>query len=390
MKRVFKGGMLLAAALAAALCLNVDSAQAARKTELAPRKLIVSEKKVNLYTGENKKLEIRAVKPEKASKKVRWKSKNPKVATVSKYGKLKAKKAGTTQVTATSVKNKKVTAKIKVVVKKHPKRVEKSCAFTGEFEKYQSILHQWGESKVIRTKEELKAAIVDCEDAEKQHWAGAAEMKNYLKKYEATDFRKKSVVLLEDLVFHTRIERIQSVETRLDSSGKLCCEVTLWCEGIEIPPGVYTIQMMEPVRIALVMDKKDVAMIDRYEVSHLFAEEEESHASLVDVEQTDKRVQVRVKFENKGTEELTYGKAFWVEKVGDPDWVKIEPQKDMAFTEEAYRLPAGKSAVETYILCSDEEEAPYKREDFEKGIYRIHVNGNLKKDKYNYVKFYIE
>lgn len=215
-------------------------------------------------------------------------------------------------------------------------------------------------------------------------------MKNYLKKYEATDFRKKSVVLLEDLVFHTRIERIQSVETRLDSSGKLCCEVTLWCEGIEIPPGVYTIQMMEPVRIALVMDKKDVAMIDRYEVSHLFAEEEESHASLVDVEQTDKRVQVRVKFENKGTEELTYGKAFWVEKVGDPDWVKIEPQKDMAFTEEAYRLPAGKSAVETYILCSDEEEAPYKREDFEKGIYRIHVNGNFKKDKYNYVKFYIE
>ena len=102
MKRVYKGRMLLTAALAAALCLNVDSAQAARKTEPAPRKLIVSEKKVNLYTGENKKLEIRAVKPEKASKKVRWKSKNPKVATVSKYGKLKAKKAGTTQVCRTA------------------------------------------------------------------------------------------------------------------------------------------------------------------------------------------------------------------------------------------------------------------------------------------------
>lgn len=89
-----------------------------RKSGKSPTKLTVSQKKVILYAGDSKKLKIKSVKPARASRKVKWKSKNPKIVSVSKNGKIRAKKAGKTQVFAVSASNPKVKAKVKVVVRK--------------------------------------------------------------------------------------------------------------------------------------------------------------------------------------------------------------------------------------------------------------------------------
>lgn len=84
---------------------------------ILPKKLAANRKKVVLYVGGTVKLKIKAVKPAQASKKVRWKSKNPKLAAVSKGGKLRAKRPGKTVVTAVSVSNPRVKVKVKVTVR---------------------------------------------------------------------------------------------------------------------------------------------------------------------------------------------------------------------------------------------------------------------------------
>ena len=53
------------------------------------------------------KVSVYKTKPSKASKSVKWKSSNKKVATVSKSGYVTGKKKGTVKITATSKKNKK-------------------------------------------------------------------------------------------------------------------------------------------------------------------------------------------------------------------------------------------------------------------------------------------
>lgn len=388
MRKMFQKGLLFAAA-AAVFCMGGENAQAAKA--IAPKKLVLSEEKVMLYTGAEKKLEVRAVKPENASQKVIWKSKNPKIVSVSKRGKLTAKRAGTTQVTATSAKNRKAMAKVKVAVRKHPKRVEKDCAFTGEIvQENRSLLYEWGGSKVIRSKAELESAVTACKWAKRKRQGYADDIKRYLKKYEGTDFRKKSLVFVETEVFLTSVDRIVSVKTQRDPDGKLCGKVTLWCEEEELPPGTGVLCVMEPVFVILEMDKKDVAMTDYFECEKLFADEEESHAFLAGLEQTDRGIKVRVAFQNKGTEIMTCSRNFWAEKADGHEWVKMPVQNSIDTGNTAFQVLPGQTVVETFTLCSDTEDAPYQREDFgEYGTYRIHVDGSFAKEKYHYVQFNI-
>lgn len=62
------------------------------------------------------KVSVYKTKPSKASKSVKWKSSNKKVATVSKSGYVTGKKKGTVKITATSKKRKKVKKTIKIKV----------------------------------------------------------------------------------------------------------------------------------------------------------------------------------------------------------------------------------------------------------------------------------
>ena len=78
----------------------------------AKTKTKLNKKKVTVYVGKNVKLKV---KNKPAKKKVKWKSTNKKVATVTKKGKVKAKKAGKTTIIAKIGKKK---YKCKVTVKK--------------------------------------------------------------------------------------------------------------------------------------------------------------------------------------------------------------------------------------------------------------------------------
>ena len=66
----------------------------AAKSKSTPKKLILSRKEILLYVGESKNLWVEKVQPAKASAKVTWKSKKPKIASVSGNGKATAKKPG--------------------------------------------------------------------------------------------------------------------------------------------------------------------------------------------------------------------------------------------------------------------------------------------------------
>lgn len=80
-------------------------------------KITLNKTKATLYLKQSTTLKVKSVKPGNATKNVTWKSSNPKVATVNSKGKVTAKKAGKTTITAISKSNKKVKATCKVTVK---------------------------------------------------------------------------------------------------------------------------------------------------------------------------------------------------------------------------------------------------------------------------------
>ena len=118
------GKKLLAWMLAASMVFSFSM-----PTQAAKKKPALSKKKAVITVGKTLTLKVKNISKKT---KVTWKSKNKKIATVSKKGKVKAKKAGTAKITASFryqgkkyVKNCKVTVKKKktVVVTKTPTKV---------------------------------------------------------------------------------------------------------------------------------------------------------------------------------------------------------------------------------------------------------------------------
>lgn len=115
------------AALLAVLVLSVSAGTGASEAE-AKKKVVVKKITVSapsgktVYVAKGKKVKLTPVvkvKPDKmAYKKVKYTSKNRKVAMVSAAGVVKGKKAGSTKVIVQSKKNKKKKASIRVIVKK--------------------------------------------------------------------------------------------------------------------------------------------------------------------------------------------------------------------------------------------------------------------------------
>ena len=135
-----------------------------------PKKIVLNRTELLLYPGEERKLRVEYIKPEKASAKVVWKSKRKAVASISPKGELKARKPVKTTITAISKKNPKVKAVVKVTVKKRPEKKEKECAFGGRRHyNIGSLLTGYAREKrlnpvVFRSKEDILAYIKEANE----------------------------------------------------------------------------------------------------------------------------------------------------------------------------------------------------------------------------------
>ena len=103
-----------------ALCVALSMAMASVTANAAtkkPKKIYLKATSTTVDIKGKVKVSVYKTKPSKASKSVKWKSSNKKVATVSKSGYVNGKKKGTVKITATSKKNKKAKKTIKIKVK---------------------------------------------------------------------------------------------------------------------------------------------------------------------------------------------------------------------------------------------------------------------------------
>lgn len=103
-----------------ALCVALSMAMASVTANAAtkkPKKIYLKATSTTVDIKGKVKVSVYKVKPSKASKSVKWKTSNKKVATVSKSGYVTGKKKGTVKITATSKKNKKAKKTIKITVK---------------------------------------------------------------------------------------------------------------------------------------------------------------------------------------------------------------------------------------------------------------------------------
>ena len=105
------GKKLLAWMLAASMVFSFSM-----PTQAAKKKPALSKKKAVITVGKTLTLKVKNIRKKT---KVTWKSKNKKIATVSKKGKVKAKKAGTAKITASfRYQGKKYVKTCKVTVRK--------------------------------------------------------------------------------------------------------------------------------------------------------------------------------------------------------------------------------------------------------------------------------
>lgn len=111
-KRMFT--VMLALCVALSMAMASVTANAATKK---PKKIYLKATSTTVDIKGKVKVSVKKVSPKKASKSVKWKSSNKKVATVSKSGYVTGKKKGTVKITATSKKSKKVKKTIKIKVK---------------------------------------------------------------------------------------------------------------------------------------------------------------------------------------------------------------------------------------------------------------------------------
>lgn len=118
-KAIMKKAVIFALVFVMAITFDAADVFAASKK---PKKIYVTPTKKTLTVGKKVKIKVKAVKPKKASKSVKYKSSNKKIATVSSKGVVTAKKAGKATITVTSKKNKKAKAKVKITVKAKQKK----------------------------------------------------------------------------------------------------------------------------------------------------------------------------------------------------------------------------------------------------------------------------
>ena len=251
-----------------------------------PKKIVLNQKEILMYPGEEKKVAVELVKPEEASPDVTWKSKKKAVASVSKEGKIRAKKPGKVVITAVSKKNPKVTAVVKVKVKKRPEKREKECGFEGKSYSYTGggIENDYAREKyptpvIFRSKGDIFAYAEEAYEEYYSHWPNKKKYASirgryqsrrravrsiehsFLSKYFKMDFEKESLV-----VFFNRSCDVVSLQTRFDAEGKLRATAKFrYYPPQPEEPGTLRPAVITYHATVLKLRRQDEAMIDYYE-----------------------------------------------------------------------------------------------------------------------------
>lgn len=129
--------LIIAAAMAFSvigLGLSTESVSAASKKAPKPKKIYLKTTSKRVDVKGKVRVSVKSVRPKNASKAVRWKSSNPRIARVSKNGVVTGKRTGKVRITATSKRNKRVKKTITIRVKKMTPRVtiaSRATAYTG-------------------------------------------------------------------------------------------------------------------------------------------------------------------------------------------------------------------------------------------------------------------
>ena len=244
-----------------------------------PQDIIVSCKKLTLYAGESETLQIISIKPENASDKVIWKSKDKKIVMVTAKGKVLAKKAGKTEIIAVSKQSAKVRKSIKVTVKKKPKQEEKEISVNGgiyDIDNYGSSfrsafqnsvpeIYRSGNKnyKIIRTKQDYKRLIAGLKKN------GCTDTKNtFLAPYGNTKFKNNCLLFIDCKLNYPVNQKVIGFQTKFDKSGRLYGEISVQYEDIREPGISYPAVLKDNV-IVLRMDKKDAGMIDYFKIQRM-------------------------------------------------------------------------------------------------------------------------
>ena len=250
------------------LCL-MSALPAAAKAKTAPKKITLSREKIVLYKGESKKLIVEKTKPADASQKVTWTSKNKKVVGVSKYGMITAKKPGRTTITAVSKKDPSVKAKVQVIVKKAPKKIEKEGIAIRVCELPRSAASLWGSyERFYSLRRILHVLVVRSEEGFreiKKAYAGAgfAFRNTGLASYEDTDFSQYSLIFLRHPFGYVHIFPDASLSTRFDETGKLQGIIDFNFKST-LRDGDIVPAVIDNHYIAFQIKKSDEAMIDSF------------------------------------------------------------------------------------------------------------------------------
>lgn len=201
------------------------------------------------------------VMPSSMKSKVKWKSSDKKVATVSKNGTVTAKKPGKVKIYAVSSKNNKEKAVYQIKVKKFQKKtLSANCSvISPSSEPLPSIGREY---KVFYSKKEIDGFL----KADKDGLYASYDFKKKLKEYNKSFFKKKSlcIVYITTEGSGSTPVMVESMQLVQDKKGKVTAKLRAGI-GVQGPDEGWTCDVASYYAVAE-LNKADAEMIQGYTV----------------------------------------------------------------------------------------------------------------------------
>lgn len=213
--------MVMLVTICVLIGLSVSVIQAASMPKV---KVQLNKSKVTLYTGKTIRLSAKVTAKKGVSKKVKWSSSNSKVAKVSNSGQVKALKAGSAIIKATSTAEKKVIAKCQITV-----NIDESKNLKVNLLKIPHYVFENVKQRKVSTYEEMQELIEEvekCEKHVKEEAVYSFDIKNFdkllenMKQYDEIYFQKNNLYISNHLnsqspLLIDRVERVKKTDGKM-------------------------------------------------------------------------------------------------------------------------------------------------------------------------------